>query len=187
MTCIFCKGSKHDTIQCPIETKLSKHIKEYIGYYMEDLIASNIKCPECKKNKLKVVGDNTPSKDIVCYNCHQIFEIKSKCLSSEIIPKDIMMHHGLYYKYIEQKNRGLNFIFVIYGVDRLTKIITIREILYASNFHIDNLVFINKNTDNTHCTISIPNRTKLNKLSLGIDKNINSTDMINYLKNNYEN
>ena len=181
MICLFCKGPKHDIVKCPIEQKLSKHIKEYIGIFMEDLIAHNIKCPECKKNKLKIVGDNTPSKDVVCKGCRQTFEIKSKCLSSDILPKDITMHHGLYDNCIEQINKGLNFIFVIYAVDRLTNIITIREILYASNFDINNLIYINPNIENTHSIISIPNRTKLNKISIGT-REINCTVMIDYLK-----
>jgi hypothetical protein len=184
MICLFCKGLRHETIECPIEVKLSKIIKNYVGIYMEHLIANNLKCPECKKNKLCVVGDNTPSKDIVCKSCNQIFEIKSKCLSSQIIPKDIKLEHGLYNKYIEQKNKGLNFIFVIYSINRFNHIMSIREVLYASNFDIDNIVFVNKNINNTHSIITIPNRTKLNKLSININKHINTTDMIEYLKSN---
>ena len=183
MNCTFCKGPRHESIQCPIENRLSTDIKQYVGCYMEDLVAHNIKCPECKKHKLKVIGDNTPSKDIICRGCHQIFEIKSKCLSCKIIPKDIIMLHGLYDNCMKQITKGLNFIFIIYAVDRLTNIMTIREILYASNFDLDNILYINKNIDNTHCTINIPNRTKLNKLSININKTIDSTTMIDFFKN----
>lgn len=189
MNCIFCKGPAHETVKCPVEKNISNLIKYNVGMFMEYFVANNLKCPECKKHKLHVIGDNTPSKDIICKGCKQIFEIKSKCISAYTIPKDIHMHHGIYNKYLEQKNKGLNLIFIIYGVNRLTSVIYIREILYASNFDIDNIVFVNKNkpTDeyNTHSIINIPDRNKLNKLPINSNREIDFSNMVEYLKNNF--
>jgi hypothetical protein len=178
ITCYFCKNV-HETIYCPVEKKYSSIFKLYTGYFMEYFTANNIKCPECKKNKLKVIGDNSPSNDLICKNCKQIFEIKSKCLSSSIIPKDIIFNHGTYDKYLEQKEKGLNFIFIIYGIDRYNHNIYIREILYSCNFDIENIIYVKKNDNNAYSTINIPNRLKLNKITVPNNNIINFNNFYN--------
>jgi len=180
MNCSFCK-QVHYSNYCPIEKQFSKVFKCQTGYFMEYFVANNVKCPECKKNKLRVIGDNSPSNDLICINCNQKFEIKSKCLSSTIIPKDIVVNHGIYDKYLEQKEKGLNFIFIIYGIDRLNHNICIREILYCCNFNIENTIYVKKNNNDVYSTISIPNRLKLNKLSLPKDNIINFDGFYNFI------
>lgn len=132
ITCFFCNG-QHNCKVCPVEYSLSPYIKKMVGVMMEYYVANTLPCPGCYSNTLSVIGDNTPSMDIICLTCNKIFEVKSKCLSSSTIPNDIIMHHGIYQGYLNRLNKGLNLIVIIYGVNRKNKRIDIREILFIDN------------------------------------------------------
>ena len=135
---------------------------------MEYYIADNFCCPECKQKSLHVIGNHTPSLDIICTACHRKFEVKSKCLSVKTLPPDITLKHGLYHNYINQSSNGLNVIIIIYGADRINKNIIIREILYANNKELYNSknITVTKNYDSNLSTINIKNKYYLTKLNL---------------------
>lgn len=138
LRCYFCQGN-HLCRNCPIEEKIAPVLKKKVGDYMESYIAENISCPSCSKYKLKVLGNNSPSLDIICKNCHRKIEVKSKCLSVKHLPEDLSLPHGNFQNYNSRQNEGLDFIIIIYSVNRIKKEIKIREILY-----IQNNVIINK-------------------------------------------
>jgi type II restriction enzyme len=153
---------------------------------MEYYIADNLECPECHVQKLNVIGNHTPSLDIICSNCNNKFEVKSKCLSVKNLPNDIKLPHGSYVDYVNRLNEGLNLIVIIYGVDRINKMIKIREVLYANNNLLNkiNIVKVSKRIDNNSSTILIKNKEKLVKLKIQTKNTIltfkNDFDNFNY-------
>ena len=82
---------------------------------------------------LHVLGNNKPSLDIICNTCCKKFEIKSKCLSVKNLPLDLIMPHGNYFDYLRSHEDNLDFIIIIYGVDRKQKNIIIKKILHVPN------------------------------------------------------
>ena len=125
--CSFCNGN-HNSRNCNIEQQLAPSFKKEVGIYMEEHITNNIKCPRCSSNKLYKLGNHTPSIDIVCTECKQIYEVKSKCLSVKNLPNDIFCNGGNYNEFINNiKNKELDLIIVLYGVNREKKEILIRD------------------------------------------------------------
>ena len=166
--CHFC-GDKHTCRVCPLEEAIAPILKKKVGTAMEYYIAEHIKCPECNTLSLDVIGDHTPSLDIICNNCSNKFEVKSKCLSVNKIPEDITLSHGLYRDYMSRLyNENLNLIVIIYGVDRINKLIKVKEVLYANNKTMTNetLVLNERRHNSPLSTICIKKKSALKKLFL---------------------
>jgi len=166
--CNFCGKNTHMCRQCPIETKMAPIFKKYIGTLIEKFIANKYMCTCCNKKTLIVLGNHTPSLDIICTSCLRKFEVKSKCLSIEHLPNNIILPHGSYDKYIERQNTGLDLFVVIYNVDRIKKIITIREVLYATHKDItinSNIKVVRRELSNLSI-INIKDRNLLTKMEL---------------------
>jgi hypothetical protein len=181
--CYFC-NEEHSCRNCPLEQQIAPILKNKIGILMEHYIANNFKCPLCNKKKLHVIGNNSPSLDIVC-SCGNKIEVKSKCLSVSKLPNDIQLPHGNYNDYINRLKHGLELFIIIYGVDRINKIIKIREILYANHSMMlnENIINVIKKEENTRSTIIIKDRTKLNMLPVpNIDKIIDFTSEVENYK-----
>lgn len=132
LRCYFCNGN-HLCRNCPIEEKISPLLKKKVGDYMEHHVANILPCPSCGEKKLKVLGNNSPSLDIICQHCKRRIEVKSKCLSVRKLPSDLNLPHGNYKDYNLRQSKGLDFIIVIYSVNRVKKNILLREILYLNN------------------------------------------------------
>ena len=162
--CYFCMGD-HTCRECPVEQSLSPIYKNKVGYIMEEYIANNFKCPECNHKSLYVLGNHTPSLDIICTICSEKFEVKSKCLSVKKLPSDINLNHGSYNSYINRLNDKLNLFVIIYGVNRLTKDIYIREVLYANNSLLLNPKIIDVKKNNNSSIIQIKEKDYLKKLN----------------------
>ena len=182
--CTFCNSYTHTNKDCNLEKTLAPYLKKNVGRFMEFYISNNFWCPKCKTNSLLVLDNNTPSLDIVCKNCNQIIEVKSKCISASIMPKDIYCFSGNYNKFLNNINNGLNLIIVIYGVDRKLKEITIRQIYYISNEKLqnNNIIEIKKKQDSTSSIIFIKNRMILDKIILNVNKIISFDNCINILQ-----
>ncbi len=165
--CYFCNGN-HLCRECPLETLLAPFLKKYIGSIMENFVSDNYCCPVCNQKKMKVLGNHSPSLDIVCKNCDRKFEVKSKCLSVNDLPVDLKLPHGNYEDYKKRQNSGLDFFFIIYKVDRVNKKIKIREVLYARNKEVKKFknIKIVKRKDSNLSTILIKNRNFLEKFEL---------------------
>ena len=184
--CYFCEGN-HVCRECPQETLLAPVLKKYIGKIMEEFIGNNFCCPKCNSDSLAVLGNHTPSLDIVCNGCERKYEVKSKCLSINNLPTDLKLPHGNFEEYKIRQENGLDLFVIIYKVDRINKKITIREVLYADNNDIlknDNIKVLKRN--NSHLsTIIINNKTLLNKLKLTKMFQFDFSSIIkNYLKGN---
>lgn len=171
--CHFCNGN-HKCRDCPIEAMNAASNRRKVGTWFEEWVSCNIPCPNCNGH-LKVKGDHTPSLDLVCNNpkCMNKFECKSKCLSVNCLPKDIFLPHGTYNDFIQQINKGLNLIVVIYGFDRINKTINVREVIHADNKDLinPNLIEINRRNDSNLSSILIKDRKKLKKMNL-LNKNL---------------
>lgn len=192
--CYFC-GGNHLCRECPQETMLAPILKKYIGKIMEDFIGNNFCCPNCQTKNLSVLGNHTPSLDIICSNCHRKYEVKSKCLSVNNLPRDLKMPHGSYDDYKRRQKSGLDLFVIIYKVDRVNKKITIRELRYARNKQIvknDNIRVVKRS--NSHLsTIIINNKNLLTKIELGqvfqfdfssiIKKYMETSNFIDNMKN----
>lgn len=167
--CYFCNGD-HLCRDCPIESKLAPVLKQKVGNFMEYYVANIFECPSCQMKSLKVLGNNSPSLDIVCTDCSRRIEVKSKCLSVNRLPKDIKLPHGNFSDYSKRQKYGLDFIIVIYSVDRIKKHITIREVLYMNDNIIKNgnIVEVIKRPSSPLSTIMIKDRNspKIKKLEI---------------------
>lgn len=184
--CYFC-SENHTCRECPLEAEMAPILKKKVGTLMEHYIANNFLCPECNKNTLNVIGNNSPSLDIVCKECSKKIEVKSKCLSVNHLPNDIRLHHGSYYDFMNRLDNGLDLFVVIYGVDRIKKILKIREVLYIPTISLknSNTIEILKRNDNNLSTILIKDRISLKQMNIpNKDKTIDFGDeIINYLRN----
>ena len=165
--CYFC-GGNHLCRECPQEAILSPILKKYIGSIMENFIGSNFDCPCCQKRTMKVLGNHSPSLDIICTSCKRRFEVKSKCLSVNNLPNDLKLPHGSYDDYLRRQNNGLDLFVIIYKVDRIQKKITIREVLYARNNDIidHNNIKVVKRKKSHLSTILIKDKSSLKKMNL---------------------
>lgn len=168
INCHFC-GGNHNCRDCPIEKKVAPQLKKIIGKKMEQYVSS-LPCPCCRLKNLCLLNDNSPSLDIVCKNnkCGKKFEVKSKCLSCKNLPDDLKINHGNYEYYLKRQSEGLDFIIVIYKVDRINKISTIRKIIHIP----DNDIKLNSNFNviqkNRYCDILIKDHTKYNGIQFKI-------------------
>ena len=162
LKCHFC-GGNHNCRDCHIEKKVAPKLKKIIGKKMEQYV-SLLSCPSCRKKKLCLLNDNSPSLDIICIdkNCGKKFEVKSKCLSTTDLPNDLRINHGNYESYLKRQMDGLDFIVVIYKVDRINKISSIRKVIHIP----DNDIKTNTNfqviQQNRYCEIQIKDHTKYN-------------------------
>lgn len=184
--CFFCNGD-HTCRVCPIESAMAPIFKKKVGEMMEYWVGHNLKCPGCDQPTLNVIGNHAPSLDIICQSCSRKFEVKSKCLSVNKLPNDINLPHGTYIDFTHRLNEGLNLIVIIYGVDRINKLIKIREVLHADNtdFRNHNIIKVEKRSDCNLSTIFIKNREKLAKLKMGADNTVMSfSDEYRYLMSN---
>jgi hypothetical protein len=171
LRCYTC-GGNHTCRQCPIEQKISGHMKEVVGKTMEKHIAKEVCCPRCNKNSLSVLGNNSPSLDIICTECDINIECKSKCLSVDRLPKDIILNAGSYIDYQQRQEKGLDFIVVIYKIDRRKKHLIIRKILYITDEYIkresDNFT-VSRKHGTSLSNIFIKDHTILDELDKGIN------------------
>lgn len=156
--CYFCEGN-HLCRDCPVEEKLAPILKKKVGKFMEHYVANNLDCPICHERQLKVLGNNSPSLDIICQNCNRNIEVKSKCLSVNKLPNDIHLPHGNFSEYFERQKTGLDFIIVIYSVNRVKKLINIRKVLYMNDNIIKDgdVIKITKRVNSPLSTIKIDN------------------------------
>jgi DNA-directed RNA polymerase subunit RPC12/RpoP len=167
--CFFCNGN-HLCRKCPIEEKIAPLLKKKVGDYMEYHVANNYSCPKCLKKTLIVLGNNSPSLDILCKECGKKIEVKSKCLSVKNLPNDINLQHGNYIDYNKRQKSGLDFIVVIYSVDRINKVINIREVLYMDDALMkdSSIIRVTKRNQSSLSTIEIKDRNspRIKKLKI---------------------
>ena len=172
MVCNWC-GENHGSRECNEEKMAKTFLKLRVGSVMEQIAEKFIKCPSCLQNygfycdndipcSFKRLGNNTPSLDLECQYCGLKVEVKSKCLSVDELPNNIFCKGGNY-KMLENRifNENLNLIVIIYGADRKTKNISIREILWIDNNELKNKknISIEKDT-NQLSTIKINNKER---------------------------
>jgi len=162
--CEFCNSTKHRTRYCPIEKKISPLIRSKVGKMMEN-VASKLSCPRCNQRTLNVLGNDSPSLDIICSHCKSNFEVKSKCLSVENeLPLDIKLNAGNYNEWEKRQKSGLDFIVIIYRVDRKEKNLAVRKIFYVPHHRINNddNFFVQKKSNSRLSNIFIKDHTVYN-------------------------
>lgn len=190
--CHFC-NENHTCRQCPLELEISPFLKKKVGSIMEHYIGNNFTCPYCENNTLKVIGNHTPSLDIICTTptCNIKIEVKSKCLSVNTLPTDINLPHGSFIDYCNRIKSQLDLIVIIYGVDRNKKQINIREVLYAPYDKLKNIniIEVSKRNNSNLSEIKIKNRTQLEKLNIPRGKKLIDfkNDIIDFIENKRKN
>nr|QFG74322.1 MAG: hypothetical protein [Megaviridae environmental sample] len=158
MPCSFCNSNNHTSKNCKLEKLISKDIKLRVGNLMEQFAENYIRCNKCN-HKMTMLNNHAPSLDLVCTGCQSKFEVKSKCLSVSNLPQDLVINHGNYNLYKQRQSQNLNFIIIIYGVDRKSKLITIKKVFIVPNDIIvnTNYFIVEQNTTNRLSTIYINN------------------------------
>jgi hypothetical protein len=184
IACHYCNGT-HSCRNCPIEALIAPEMKKIVGQHMETFVAQELCCPRCNNMTLGRIGNHSPSLDIICSNCSTNFEVKSKCISAETIPNDLILNHGNYFDYIARQSRGLDFIIIIYGVDRRSKIITIRKVLHVPhNTILQKKAFkVIQKTTSPLSDIIIPNHNDLDDITPTLDFGYDFSDNIIALVN----
>jgi hypothetical protein len=179
--CHYCKNF-HENKECPIEKQMVPYMKKIVGTYMEKIVASVIYCPRCDMKALNVLGTHAPSLDIICQNCNTCFEVKSKCMSTFSLPNDLKFNHGNYNDYLKRQNNGLDFLLIIYSVDRKTKILKMRQVFWIPNEIIIsnlNIISIKKKYNSTLSEINIPNYHNIPEIILDKIYSYDFTNNIN--------
>jgi len=183
--CEFC-GENHHCKNCNIEKQMKKTLTKNIGRVIEDFIAQNMECRDCRKMSLYYLNDNTPSSDIKCSECGKIIEVKSKCLSVQELPDNIHCRAGNFNHFKKNiEEHDLDLIIVIYSVDRKTKCITFREIYYFYNEALINIINMNLLSIKEvaySSLINIKDRTLLSSYKLPI-RNLIVISLENYINN----
>jgi hypothetical protein len=179
--CHYC-GGRHSCRGCPIEKTLAPYMRKLVGESMEKFVAEELCCPQCSAHgSLKMLGTHAPSLDIVCTSCNANFEVKSKCLSGKI-PNNLIFNHGNYYDYVARSKSGLNFIFIIYSVNRTSKVLTIKNVYYHP--HYNNDVQVIKKSDSHLSDIIVKNISSLREIQLEYNYDYDfSNNIIQILKN----
>jgi hypothetical protein len=162
--CNFC-SQNHKCRSCPTEKKIRSRVSKKVGITMEEFVVTNIPCKYCEQKSFVRLASSTPSLDLQCTNCKQNVEVKSKCLSTNNLPNDIICKGGNYDCFVDNiNNKNLNLLLVVYGVNRINKSIFIREVFWINN---DDLV-LQKNIKITErdklSTIFIPDKNNFSKL-----------------------
>ena len=170
--CFYCNGN-HLVRNCPVEKNDSTNNKLKIGRFMENYYANNFCCYHCQSENFKVLNNRSPSLDIICNECNNKIEIKSKCLSVNILPNDIILNNGSYKYFMNRIEENLDLVIFIYKADRITKNIIIREILYFPNYQLKENKIINiiPKEDKNISIIYIPNKNDNNIIKLSIPNN----------------
>jgi hypothetical protein len=179
--CDFCNGH-HDDRECYIERLLAPFMSQLTGLELEKYVEECLHCPYCGKKELNILKDSSPSLDAVCGSCNEFFEVKSKCLSAHKLPDDLHLNHGNYNLYKQRQEKGLNFIIIIYGANRKTKVLKIKKIFFIPSKQIggnnNNFKVVKKN--NNLSKILIDNHTKFKKYNINkIPLYINYADKVN--------
>ena len=180
-TCEFCFGY-HNCRDCDKEKKLREIISNKVGLMMEEYLENNLLCRYCNKYTLIRRGDNSPSLDLECKLCKKKIEVKSKCLSIDKLPNDITCKGGNFIHLQNNiKNKDLDLILIIYGVNRKLKEIKIKHIfwIYNNQLQNDELIQISKNYNLS--TINIFDIRKLEKVLLKKIKSISFKEWIEKL------
>jgi hypothetical protein len=178
-TCEFCFGD-HSCRDCDKEKKLRVIISNKVGLMMEEYLENNILCRYCNRYTLTRRGDNSPSLDLECKLCKKKIEVKSKCLSIDKLPNDITCKGGNFIHLLNNiKNKDLDLVLIIYGVNRKLKEIKIRNTfwIYNNQLQDNKLVQISKNYNLS--TISIFDIRKLERI---LPNNIKTISFKNWIE-----
>jgi hypothetical protein len=156
--CDYC-NNYHTSKECLLEKQIAPLMRKIVGMYMEYFVASEVLCPRCNNKTLETLGTHAPSLDLICKSCKTKYEIKSKCMSTKVLPHDLVFNHGNYNDYKNRQKDGLDIMLIIYSVCRKTKIIKIRRVFWVPNDIINqtNYIQVVKKTDSSLSEIIVNN------------------------------
>jgi hypothetical protein len=172
LKCFYCNGN-HFVRNCPVEKKEAINNKKLVGKFMENYYANNFCCYYCQSENFNVLNNRSPSLDIICNECNNKIEIKSKCLSVDILPIDLILNNGSYKYFLNRLEENLDLVIFIYKVNRINKDIIIREILYFPNYQLkeNKIIKVIPREDKNISIIYIPNRNDPNIIKLNVPDN----------------
>jgi len=125
------------------EIKKWKNESKIIGEACEEYIIKNIKCIKCNFINYEKCKINEKSKDIICNNCCQNYQIKAKCVTqnqiNNILSKKIFKTvGGEYTTTIHNINQNIDYIIILYE---------------KKSYNIKNILYIQSESINTECII----------------------------------
>ncbi len=163
--CDYC-NNYHTSKECLLEKMLAPIMRKIVGMFMEFFVANEVYCPRCNKKTLESLSTHAPSLDLICKSCETKYEIKSKCMSANIIPNDLVFNHGNYYDYINRQKQGLDIMLIIYSVNRKTKVIKIRKVLWVPHNQIveSNIINVIQKKNSALSEIIVSNYKFLNEI-----------------------
>ena len=166
--CYTCGSKTHTSRNCDEEKNLAHFFKQDIGHTFEHVVSQYIDCPMCKEsNSFQVLGDNTPSLDLICNKCKRPFEVKSKAFTKNN-DNNITLPHGCWESFKERRDSGLHLIIVLYGIDRQKKNLYVTNVYHASNSMLkdknERVISVYPLYNSSLCEIYIKNKIDLKKL-----------------------
>ena len=111
-----------------------KNESRIVGEACEEYIKNNIKCVRCKNANFEKCKTNEKSKDLICLECNQKYQIKAKCASQKQInnimsKNEIKTIGGEYSTTKHNINENIDYIIIIYEKNSYE----IKKILYIKN------------------------------------------------------
>jgi len=144
MKCFSCGSTEHIIRNCVIHLSKKNERNNLAGLWSEELFNNKMKCPICCNGILRKLQGNLPSLDFQCNNCNEFYELKSKCLSNYMLPKDIYLIGGEFNKFANAiTNHKINLLVLIYMIDEENNKRIIRECLLIRNVHLKNSILYN--------------------------------------------
>lgn len=117
-----------------------------VGEACEEYIKNNIKCVRCKNANFEKCKTNEKSKDLVCLECNQKYQIKAKCATQKQINNIISKNQfktigGEYSTTINNIDENIDYIIIMYEKTSYE----IKNILYVKNEYINYECIIPRN------------------------------------------
>ena len=192
--CDSCEKLGHSSRDCNEEKTLAEYLNKTIGHTMEHLAAKYIACPMCKKTTLSVLGDNSPSWDLICTNgeCNRKFEVKSKAMSCTD-DNDLYFYGGAFKYYIARVAEGLHMIIITYEIDRKTKTLAIKEVFHVPNSMLKksdvrtNPIYVEQRRGTSLSNIVVKNKIDLKKITPNLKITMSYKNAYNTFRDKYIN
>ena len=140
----------------------SKIVGEACEYYVK----KNIKCIRCNDNKFEKYKTNQKSKDLICNNCNQKYQIKGKSATDSQVNNDTLKLTGAdYLTTLNNISENIDYLIILY--EKHTYII--KSILYIKSENINSSCIVPRKPLSPHakragwqgCTIIFNNIIKL--------------------------
>ena len=136
----------NDIIRQVKENNNWKSESRIVGEACEEYIKNNIKCVRCNHNNFEKCKTNEKSKDLICIECSQNYQIKAKSVTQKEInniknENSFKTLGGEYLTTINNINENIDYLIILYEKQSYA----VKNILYIKNENITSDCIIPRN------------------------------------------